>query len=158
MLFELLRGAVRRARIAGTMSSTALSIGLEPAYYTPQRPNLVFNLTNAFPRGHRCCFECSQSGSLGDARTGSRSAVVANRRVVARPRTFEFPVSALLAGSCAFAHAALAPTVFRHGGLRVRMDQCVERTKETGSSPGEDYQKYSVMWKSEKAERQIWSG
>jgi hypothetical protein len=118
MLFKLLRGAVRRTRIAGTMSSTTtLSIGLEPAYYAPQRPNLILNLTNAVPRGHRCCFECSQSGSLSHAGTGSRSAVVANGSIVAWPRTLEFPVSALLARSCALAHAAHAPIVFRHDGF-----------------------------------------
>jgi len=125
---KLLRGAVGRARVAGTMSSAVLRIGLEPAYDAPQGPYFAFNLTNAVPRGHRSRFECSQSGTLGDTRTGSRSTVVANRRVVARPRTLQFPIPAFLTRSCAFAHATHAPTFLRHGKSGV--DDSAERTRE----------------------------
>jgi hypothetical protein len=114
VLFELLRGTVGRTRDAGAMSSATLSIGLEPADYVPQGLDFPFSLTNAVSRGQGTRFIYSQSGSLSNTRTGSRNAVVADGGVVAGPRTLQFPISALLTRSCAFAHAAQDPTFFRH--------------------------------------------
>jgi hypothetical protein len=41
-VLRLLRRVVRQARIAGTMSSSTISIGLKAAYNTPQSSDFVF--------------------------------------------------------------------------------------------------------------------